>query len=276
MKKLNDPNYHEECLSGEKLFGDGLDSDELDKWFRSEEKGYYSIEKAKSKAYDYPYHALDYEYAFRHLDGLYFKSVLGIGSAYGEEFKPIAQRCRKFTILEPTLEFASEQIYGTPAEYVVPKSTGHFPFEDESFDLVTCFSVLHHIPNVPRILSEMNRCLIEGGLALIREPVISMGDWRHSRPGLTRFERGIPLRIFEQMIFSADLQILKKSRCVYSLTSRARYLTKKSAFNSKLFVGLDKLLCRYLSLSDSYHPKRSFEKLKATSVFFILKKRSRS
>jgi SAM-dependent methyltransferase len=272
MKKLNDPNYHEACLSGAQLFGDGLDSDELDEWFRSEESGYYSIEKAKSKAYEYPYHALDYEYAFKHIEGLHFKSVLGIGSAYGDEFKPITKRCRKFTILEPTREFASEQIYGTPAEYVVPESSGHFPFADESFDLVTCFSVLHHIPNVGVILREVNRCLISGGFALIREPVISMGDWRNSRPGLTRFERGIPLRLFEQMISSAGFQIFKKSRCVYSLTSRVRYLTKKSAFNSKLFVRLDKFMCRHLSLSDSYHSKRTFEKLKATSVSFILKK----
>ena len=45
------------------------------------------------------------------------------------------------------------------------------PFGDESFDLVFGHAVLHHIPDLPTALAEMNRVLVPGGtLAFCGEP----------------------------------------------------------------------------------------------------------
>lgn len=44
------------------------------------------------------------------------------------------------------------------------------PFKDESFDLVTCFDILEHIPNPGKALAEMNRVLTKSGQILIEIP----------------------------------------------------------------------------------------------------------
>lgn len=46
----------------------------------------------------------------------------------------------------------------------------HLPFADNSFDLVTCQTVLIHLADVPAALSEMIRVLRPGGLLLAVEP----------------------------------------------------------------------------------------------------------
>lgn len=44
------------------------------------------------------------------------------------------------------------------------------PFEDGTFDLVTCQTVLIHLPDVPAALREMKRVLKPGGLIAVAEP----------------------------------------------------------------------------------------------------------
>lgn len=44
------------------------------------------------------------------------------------------------------------------------------PFEDASFDLVTCQTLLIHVPDVPRTLREFVRVLRPGGLLFVTEP----------------------------------------------------------------------------------------------------------
>lgn len=61
-------------------------------------------------------------------------------------------------------------------------------FESEQFDLITCLGALHRIPNVSMVVNELYRCLGKGGYLLLREPVVSMGDWSVPREGLTKRE----------------------------------------------------------------------------------------
>ena len=44
------------------------------------------------------------------------------------------------------------------------------PFDDETFDLVTCQTLLIHIADVPAVIGEMVRVLCPGGLLLVAEP----------------------------------------------------------------------------------------------------------
>jgi SAM-dependent methyltransferase len=46
------------------------------------------------------------------------------------------------------------------------------PFEDESFDLVTCTGVLHHVPDIRPTVVEAHRVLRPGGLLWIAEPCL--------------------------------------------------------------------------------------------------------
>jgi ubiquinone/menaquinone biosynthesis C-methylase UbiE len=107
--------------------------------------------------------------------------VLGFGSAYGDELIPNIQRAQAVTIVDPSGAFSSDTIHGVRASYVKPTPTGALPFSEEEFDLITCFGVLHHIPNVTTVVTELVRTLQPGGHILIREPIVSMGDWRKPR-----------------------------------------------------------------------------------------------
>lgn len=261
-------------LSGEKLYGDHFNQVEIDAWFRDEEVGYYSLGSGIKSRYEYGYHALNMEYGFRFLPETEFSHVLGIGSAYGDELLPIAGKSRHITILEPAEGFVVSKLGEVTVDYKKPQSSGLLDFPRDTLDLITCLGVLHHIPNVSIVMKEFFRCLKPGGYALIREPIISLGDWRKPRKGLTKRERGIPLNIFREIVQSAGFEILQERKCMFSLTSRLRYVLRGPVYNSRLAVVVDKILCSLPIWSDKYHPTSLWDKLRPASVYFVLKKSS--
>jgi SAM-dependent methyltransferase len=182
----------EPYFSGEKLYGDDFAQQQLEDWFADEREAYAAV--SSEAPYAYKYHALDWQHGFRWLRDGTFRDVLGVGSAYGDEFVPILERAERITIVEPSDSFSRPDLAGKPLRYVRPVASGSLPFAEESFDLCTCFGVLHHVANVSHVVTELFRCLRPGGYLLVREPVTSMGDWRKRRQGLSKRERGIPLR----------------------------------------------------------------------------------
>jgi SAM-dependent methyltransferase len=192
---------------------------------------------------------------------------LGMGSAYGEELAPVIERANRITILEPSDGFRNPRF-----EYVKPAPNGLMPFNDSSFDLITCLGVLHHIPNVSTVLRELSRCLATGGVILLREPIVSLGDWSRPRKGLTKRERGIPLPIFRDIIRSSGLEIERESKCMFSLTARLKWFLRRPAYNSPAAVYADSLLCALPIWSRCYHSRVWIQKLKPWAVFYILRK----
>jgi SAM-dependent methyltransferase len=249
-------------LSGDRLYGEDLSQIEIEQWFSDEKEGYRELTPVYR---GYAYHALNIEHCFRYLPDCTFQNVLGVGSAYGYEFDPIIDRCKDITLLEPSDGFDNPRF-----RYVKPCPSGDFPFPDQCFDLITCFSVLHHIPKVSVAVKEMSRVLAPHGVALISEPIISMGDWSHPRKGLTKHERGIPLRIFRKIIADAGLEIKQENFHSFALSSRWKYLLKDHAYNSRWVVQLDKWLCKLPWFAD-YHAT-GIKKLRATGVSFVLTK----
>ncbi len=51
------------------------------------------------------------------------------------------------------------------------------PFENQSFDNIVMFDVLHHIENVTLFFNEALRVLTPGGRIIMMEPYISMASW---------------------------------------------------------------------------------------------------
>jgi len=74
------------------------------------------------------------------------------------------------------LKLQHNNIYGTDVyeqnitdfNYIVNNSS-KLPFPDNSFDLITCFVVLHHVADLPTLISEIYRVLKPNGLLFIRE-----------------------------------------------------------------------------------------------------------
>jgi SAM-dependent methyltransferase len=269
---MNEEQTYAEYFSGRKLYGDDFNSEALKDWFAAEEEGYSGLESSHNNPGAYEYHSLNQQNSFRFLPNKTFSKVLGFGSADGGEFEPIASIIKHLTIIEPSREFARDVVHGIPADYVVPNSDGLLDFADDSFDLVICMSALHHVANVTSVVRELARCTKPGGYLLIREPVVSMGDWRTPRSGLTKHERGIPLSIMREIIGGAGLQIDREIRCWSPLTPRLRMITKKPVFNSNFATRLDRIASTMFSFMYTYHPTKKLQKFQPSVACWVLRK----
>lgn len=258
------PKSAEECLTGAFLYGDDFPAEMANRWFEEEQTAYFNL-AAAGGTYKYSYHALHWEHGYRHLPDKSFSRVLGFGSARGDEFDPIRERCQEITIIEPAEGFRSPG-----ARYVKPTSDGSLPFADESFELITCFGVLHHICKVSVAFAELARCLSVGGFLLVSEPIISMGDWRVPRAGRTSNERGIPLPLFHQMISSAGLSILRETATEFRPLLNASLACGIRPYNSRVVTKADALICKVLP--HRYHAKSVIEKFRPSSIYFVLQR----
>src|SRR5215470_5914680 len=255
---------------GKTLYGDDFSSHQIEAWFRDEAHAYYDLPEDRTPGV-YAYHARNWRYGFRHLpSGLYFEHVLCLGGAYGDELRPILSRAKNVTILEPAGQFQNPKF-----EYVKPDVSGRIPFADDSFDLVTSLGVLHHIPNVSAVVSEMARCTKPRGWQLICEPTHSMGNWERPRRLLTTHERGIPPAILRKIVIDAGLQIVRERKCMFSLTPRFQFLLPKGSFvfNTKWITAVDDYVCNLPLWSRSYHAKNLLQRLRPWSLFLVLRKK---
>ncbi len=261
------------CLRGEALHGDDLSPDEMALWLEEEEEGYSSLGAADRASYQYVYHALNQFHGYAHLPNICVKHVLGLGSAWGDELLPLVGHAQRATILDPSLTFADTRIAGLPVSYRRPSISGHIDLNDSSVDLVVCFGVLNHIPNVSFVISEISRVLCQGGHFLLREPIVSMGDWRHARPGLTKNERGIPLSILRKQLAEAGLEIQREALVDFPPLKRilARW-GRSDVFNSLALVKIDALVCRFVRWNLRYHAVWPWQKFRPTSAFFVCSK----
>jgi SAM-dependent methyltransferase len=266
----------EMAMGGRALYGDDFSDDEIALWFDDEREGYFDLygnaEPDADKEPEYTYAALAAEHGFKWLPERSFPSLLGIGSADGNELIPLLPKSETITVLEPSDGFRATEIGGKPVTYVKPLSTGVMPFEAGSFDLIVCFNVLHHIPNVSMVIREMFRVLKQDGYVLLREPTHSMGDWRHPRHGLTKRERGISHQIFRKIIADAGFEVVRETRCSFSLTSRLAWFTSRPVWTYKWIVQLDRLICRLPVWPNHYHATRTWHKIRPVAVAYVLRK----
>lgn len=272
---MNGDTFEARYLSGRELYGDDFDADEIAEWFESEREGYANLGSgaADGGGPDYSYHALNTLHGFRHLPPGRFGHALGVGSAYGEEFGPIADRIDRLTILEPSQQLVSSRIGGLVPKYVVPDPSGTMPFGDGTFDLVACFGTLHHIPNVTHVVSEIGRVLAPGGHALIREPIVSMGDWRNYRgPGCTEKERGIPLQKMREALGNAGLVIDHESLTGFPPVVRLAIKAGISPYKSKAVTLLDAMGATVSRPLYRYHAETTWQKIRPTSAMFVARK----
>ena len=260
-------------LQGERLWGDDFDAAAIAAWHADEKEAFAQlVARPGGRTPTYVYHALNQHHGFRFLPPGRSERVLGFGSAWGDEFAPIAARIGQLDIVDPSDAWSREPVHGIPTRWVKPVESGELPYQDASFDLVTCLGALHHIPNVSRVVGELARVLRPGGLLLVREPIVSRGDWRRPRAGLTLRERGIPLSIFRGIWADAGLEVVRQALCAFPLTPRLRRLTGRDPFLEPWAVRLDAGLSRLFAWNLRYHRRTALEKLCPTCVYAVLTK----
>ncbi|MCP4313053.1 MAG: methyltransferase domain-containing protein [Bacteroidetes bacterium] len=270
------PEGMEPFFSGEKLYGDDFAPDQIARWYDEEAEGYADLGNKELSEYSYDYHSLNRFYGFRHLKRVkHFDHVLGFGAAWGHEFEPIIDRIGRLTITDPSETLRSSKIGDITPTYVKPRVDGKLEFPDNSFDLATCFGTLHHIPNVSYILSELIRVLKSGGALLLREPIISMGDWTKPRPGLTTNERGIPLSHFQDFFQGQDVKIVARGHCftmTYQLQKLFSKIIKKPLHSSGFYIRVDSLFSSLLKGNVRYQAVRKIHRIAPTNITFLVRK----
>ncbi|OHB62431.1 MAG: hypothetical protein A2Y76_06825 [Planctomycetes bacterium RBG_13_60_9] len=261
-----------EYLAGRKLYGDDFSLPEIEKWYEDERDGYAGLISRKGAPYAYEFHLLNRLHGFRFIRDGRFKSALGLGSAYGDEFLPIVSRIDHITILDPSDTFCVTDVGGVPCDSMRPSVDGLMPFGDGSFDLALCLSVLHHIANVTTVVKELYRCLSTGGCLLLREPIVSMGDWTQPRRRATRRERGIPLDILRDIVRAAGFRVVRQRLCVFPPIAKLWRYFGRSAYNNAVATRVDAALCRLLRSRVRYHATRLSHKIRPVAVYFVLTK----
>lgn len=262
----------EAALRGDAIYGDGFGPDELAAWYADEKEGFADLYAVGDEAF-YPYHAMNRHHGFNRLPpGRRFAHALGIGAAHGREIEPIAGRVTLFTILEPSDQFKGDAIAGTPARWVKPAPSGDMPFDDGTFDLVTCFGVLHHIPNVSHVIAEIARTMRPGGFALIREPIVSMGDWRRSRPGLTKRERGLPRKLFLESLERSGLRVRHEGLCMFRPWVVIADRLKVPVFDRDWSTKVDAALSSLMRWHTPYHATSAWDNVRPASMFVVAEK----
>lgn len=261
-------------LNGSKIYGDDFTLDQIEQWYNEEKEGYSSIpsDKPSKNNSKYSYDKLNTISGFKYLKTSFFNNVLGFGSAYGHELLPIISKIGNITIVEPSDILKSELIKDKVPKYVKPLVSGDIDFPDNSFQLITCFGTLHHIPNVTHVLNEFYRVCDSSGYVLIREPITSMGDWTKQRKGLTKNERGIPKKYFREIIKTAGFKIIKEQYCFHSLILLFSRKFGVNSFDNTILVYFDRFISFLFGFIYNYHPKNLLQKFQPTNVFYVLKK----
>ena len=259
-------------FNGEELYGNNFTPQQIAEWYSDEKEGYADLGAKDRSTYKYGYHGWNMYHVYKYLPLNEIKKVLGFGSAYGDELLPIISTIDTITIVDPSDSFANNNLQGKPIEYIKPTSDGVLPLSTSTFDLITCFGVLHHVPNVSFVISELSRILKPGGYLVIREPIVSMGDWRKPRAGLTKRERGIPLNILKDIAKKVELNVVRQSLCAFPITRRVFGWLKNEVYNNNIAVRFDSILSKAFSWNINYHPKNTLQYFRPTSTYLILQK----
>jgi len=262
-------------LAGAVLHGDDFAPAEIAAWYQDEENAYAEMHaEGPDFRFEYENSALNTILGFNRLPDRKFPQVVGLGSAFGDEFLPIQDRIEAATIIDSAEGYlAATTSLSLPIEQKKAQISGDISLPDGYADLVTCFGVLHHISNVSHVFGEIGRITKSGGFALVREPVISMGDWSEPRPGLTPRERGIPIQHLRRAAEQSGFDIREQTWCCFSLTSHVARVFGIEAYDRLNWVRVDLLLSRLFRWNYRYHAFNKWQKIRPTSVFLVLHKR---
>jgi SAM-dependent methyltransferase len=106
---------------------------------------------------------------------LHNRTILDMGAGKAPVGTVIAQNYKPALVI--SLELVLHRLMAgrpwmaqLPALHLVSGDVFNLPFPDASFDMVIANSVLHHLPDLPRVALEIGRILKPGGLYIGREP----------------------------------------------------------------------------------------------------------
>lgn len=106
-----------------------------------------------------------------HFESVKGKRVLDVGCGAGFLVRMYARNGARifgidFTDISVRRSSRSLKVYGLPG-HIMQANAEELPFKDSSFDYVTSWGVLHHVPSTENGVNEVLRVLKPGGIAII-------------------------------------------------------------------------------------------------------------
>lgn len=138
-------------------------------------------------------HVARYTWASKYVNG---KRILDIacGTGYGAEILAIG---RPSTMIGGDVWIAPDNRFQRGGGVLVNCDAEHLPFESGSFDLVTSFETIEHVPNDKLMIAEIRRVLAADGSLLLSTP-----NRRVSSPHLESCFSGAPTNPFHLREYS--------------------------------------------------------------------------
>jgi 2-polyprenyl-3-methyl-5-hydroxy-6-metoxy-1,4-benzoquinol methylase len=97
------------------------------------------------------------------------------------ELAPVVRRVIGVDREEKMLEAAAERVRGLSNVELRQGGLEALPLDDGEIDAATCTLVLHHVPDVRAVFTEIRRALVPGGRCAVVDMVAhDRGDWRHT------------------------------------------------------------------------------------------------
>lgn len=97
-----------------------------------------------------------------HLDGARVLDVGGGPGYVADAFAAAGARC---VTVDPSLD--ELHLHGRSARHAVAADGQDLPFSDAAFDVVHCSNVLEHVRDPQRLLGELGRCSVPGGIVYL-------------------------------------------------------------------------------------------------------------
>jgi SAM-dependent methyltransferase len=268
----------EEFLTGNNLVGDEFTQEEIEQWYREEEEAYCNLTGANSGK-SYAYENINNFYGLKNILSKVKKNkdlnILCFGAAYGGEVRAIKKILDQFDSVKyriTVIDSSDEMLESIEKELNVfvkkAAMNGAIDLDTDSFDLITSFGVLHHIPNVSFVLSELTRVLKPRGFIILRDPISSMGDWSSKRKGTTINERGISANYFVKNFNRLNVKIVTKHYCFFSPVLKL-FNFIKLGINSYIVIYIDFILSKLFSWNIYYFRNNIFKKFAPGSVYII-------
>ena len=111
------------------------------------------------------------EYAFHLLGDVRGKTVLDFGCGTGENIVPLAERGARvigMDISPDLIALARKRLNDANLEARLEVGSAYDTgLPDESVDVIFCIALIHHL-DIPRVVEEMARILVKGGVVILQ------------------------------------------------------------------------------------------------------------